>query len=284
MKTINIELADYWDYELYDASHPFVRAAAASCIDRSNSTLYIFGGLHDNFIPTNELIEIDLKTLTVSNTSFLNIAPRINHEMFLIDNKLYIIGGLSWTDRGSTKKYNEIIIYDLTSKTLEKVNTPNLNARFSCYNDEVHKSINYYGGLGSNPSDLNSFSIENKNCIVRKADPRITFKTGSTTIDLPNSQALIFSGFTSDQIPICHSDYILVNKHDNHLINKKCNEFVGRTFSKAVYIDRYKKAFFLLGSYNGMEICRSIIYYDIIKIHLMIYIFKVYPMTSMKGL
>lgn len=265
MKMISFELEEYWDYELLDENSPLLRGSAASCIDQKNSMLFVFGGITNKFTPTSELVVFDISTSKICKNILLPVTPRINHEMYFYDNKLYIVGGLSYTQFGSTKVFDEILIYDLENDEIEKIDAPNMKFRSSSVLSIEDKKIYYYGGLNCDPQLLNVFDVTTKICDTFILDENIVFKTGSTSICINTDKVLCFSGFTQNNYPICHSEYVLMDLKNMKFISKKCNEFVGRTFSKAVYIEKYKKVFFMLGTYNGMEVCRSIIYYDIEK-------------------
>jgi hypothetical protein len=159
----------------------------------------------------------------------------------------------------------------------------NIGLRFTSFFDYKNGDIYYTGGMNMDNAiyKLNILSGE----IIEINHKHYFSRAGSTSMSY-EEKAIIFSGFTkNNNIPVCYSDYYIFSLRDNNtIIQRRCNEFVGRTFSKSILLKKYHKILFMLGTYNGMEQSRSIIYYDYAKDYFMDLGIQDIPLSIVEGI
>jgi hypothetical protein len=259
MKNYTIEIEDYWNYNKLPDNHPFIRAASAHCLNKEQDKLYIYGGVDHEFKLTNNLFVINTDDFSIKEQISLNIEKRLNPQMYYHNNSIFIIGGLSFD---YSKPVNEIIIVELSDYKIRKIEIENIGIRFTSFFDYENCNLYYTGGFDA---DNTLYKINIKTSEVEKIqfEEKTYFsRCGSTALSYQRN-AILFSGFKNENnIPKCYSDYYIYNLEEKTIIHKECNEFVGRTFSKAILLKKYDTVLFVFGTYNGMETSRSIIMYD----------------------
>jgi hypothetical protein len=263
MRDFRVALEDYLDYRALGDGSPLARAAASCCLDEEGGVLWVFGGFAGDFVASNELVAVDAVTLEVREIARLDVPARINQEMYFWNGLVILIGGSSFDFSSSMQLSREAIVYDTGTKSAKRFAAKGLCLRCASFFDADVGALYYTGGVHFSKSSMYRLDISTGENDEIALDPPFIPKTGSTSIWLPTKKAIVFSGFTKDgDIPTCHSDYSLIDPAGRSATTRRCNEFVGRTFSKAVLVERYKKALFLQGTWNGMEAARSVVYYD----------------------
>jgi N-acetylneuraminic acid mutarotase len=255
-----IELEDYWNHNKLTDNHPFIRAAAAHCLNKGQDKLYLYGGFDREFKLTNDLFVINTDDLSIKKQISLNIEKRLNPQMYYHNNSIFIAGGSSFDYSKPVKLFNEIIIVELSGYKIRKIEIENIGLRFASFFDYENCNLYYVGGLDK---DNNKVNIETSSVEKVRFEENIYFpRCGSTALSY-QKKAILFSGFRNENnAPKCYSDYYTYNLEEKTMKHNECNEFVGRTFSKAVLIEKYNAILFVFGTYNGMETSRSIIMYD----------------------
>jgi hypothetical protein len=274
MRRLSVELAEYWQYKPIPKKHPLRKAATGHCLNSDKSKLFLFGGFDANFRCSDNLYVIKTSDFSTEDIVTTSISPRINHEMYFWNDSIIIAGGASFGHSSPILIYSEIVIITLPSYRIRNIQVPKMGLRFNSFFDYARGVLYYSGGLDTDnviyKTDILSGETQ------ELTDPSYFSRSGATSQNFENS-AIVFSGFTrqfppgtepvlkgelSSGIPVCHSDYYLITLGNDGITHKACNEFVGRTFSKAVIISKYNKIFFVFGTYNGMETSRSIVFYD----------------------
>jgi hypothetical protein len=262
MKEYSIVLEDYWNYKILPENHPFIKAGASNCLNTNQDKLYLYSGINKEFKLLNELFVINTVDFSVDNKIDLNIQCRVNPEMYYWDNSIIIIGGSSYDYSKPMKLFNEIIIIELPDYKMRKIELEKIGLRFTGFLDYENGDLYYTGGLDD---DNTIYKINIKTETIEKINfnENTYFSRCGTSSKSFGRKAILFSGFKNyNDIPKCHSDYYIYD-FDKKTINwKECNEFIGRTFSKTVLLEKYYSILFVFGSYNGMETSRSIITYD----------------------
>jgi len=258
MKDFTIILEDYWNYNKLNNNHPFIKAGASCCLNNDQDKLYLFGGLNKELQLSKELFVINTNDFSIENQIHLNIEKRINSEMYFWNNNLIILGDYS----KSVELYKEIIVIDLFDYKIKKIKLENIGLRFTGFFDYKYGDLYYTGGLNID-NKIYKINIVTEEIEKIEFDEKAYFSRCGASSKSYGRKAILFSGFRNyNNIPKCHSDYYIYD-FDKKTINwKECNEFVGRTFSKAILIEKYNSILFVFGTYNGMETSRSIIIYD----------------------
>jgi hypothetical protein len=262
MKNYTITLEDYWNYNKLSGSHPFIRAAPAHCLNTEQDKLYLFGGFNSEFKASSELFVINTNDLCIETQISLNIEERINSEMYYWNNSIIIIGGASFDYSKPIKLFKEIVIIELPDYRIKRIELEDAGLRFAGFFDYKKGCLYYTGGLDKDGT-IFKVNIMTEKIEKIKFDEKIYFSRCGATAKSYGEKAILFSGFRNvNNIPKCYSDYYIYNFGGETIRWKECNEFVGRTFSKAVLIEKYNAILFVFGTYNGMEGSRSIILYD----------------------
>jgi len=260
-KEYTIKLEDYWNYSRLGNNHPLIKVGASHCLNKENNKMYLFGGYNKEFEASNELYEINTNDFSVTNQINLEIEKRTNSEMYYWKNNIIIIGGISFDNLKPAEYYKEIIVIDSVNYNIKKIKLDNIGFRFTSFFDYKNGDLYYTGGL-------NEENIIYKVNIIKESIEKIVFddktyfsRCGASSISY-GDKGIIFSGFKNYNVPKCHSDYYIYNFENKTIDWRECNEFVGRTFSKTVLLEKYNSILFVFGTYNGMESSRSIIKYN----------------------
>lgn len=262
MKDYRIILEDYWTYNILPNNHPFVKTGSSHCLNTEQDKLYLFGGSDKEFKLSKELFIINTNDFSIENQVDLNIKNRICPEMYYWNNYIVIIGGSSSDYSKPMELYGEIIIVELPKYNIRKIKLENIGLRFTSFFDYKDGNLYYTGGLDAD-SIIYKINIETGKIEKIKFDEKTYFSRCGTSSISYGKKAILFSGFRNyNNIPKCHSDYYIYDFEKKTINWKECNEFVGRTFSKTVLMEKYNAILFVFGTYNGMEGSRSIILYD----------------------
>ena len=262
MKDYTIILENYWNYKKLPDNHPFIKVAASHCLNSEQNKMYLFGGFNKIFKLSNELFVINTNDFSIENKISLTIEKRINSEMYYWNNNIIIIGGSSFDYSKPMELYNEIIIIELFDYKIRKIKLENIGLRFTGFFDYNRGDLYYTGGLDTD-NTIYKINISTEEIEKIKFDEKAYFsRCGSISMSY-GRKAILFSGFRNyNNIPKCHSDYYIYDFEEKKINWKECNEFVGRTCSKAVLLEKYNSILFVFGTYNGMECSRSIIIYN----------------------
>jgi hypothetical protein len=262
MKDYTIILEDYWHYNKLPNNHPLIKAASAHCLNTEQTKLYLFGGFNKEFKLSEELFVINTNDFSVENQINLNIEKRMNPEMYYWNNCIIIIGGSSFDYSKPMKLYDEIIIIELPGYKIKNIELENIGLRFTGFFDYKNGDLYYTGGLNTD-NTIYKINILTEKVEKIKFDEGIYFSRCGTSSKSYGKKAILFSGFRNyNNIPKCHSDYYIYDFKEKTINLKECNEFVGRTFSKTVLMEKYNTILFVFGTSNGIESSRSIIIYD----------------------
>lgn len=260
MKKYEFQLAEYWDYKRLPEGHPLIKTAAGYCLNHDESKLFVFGGFDKKNNLSNILITIDTNDFHEEAQTPIDIEGRINNRMYYWNNKIIFIGGTSYDYSKPMKLFNEIVILELPEYRVETIDLKEIGLQFTSFFDYENGNLYYAGGLDFN-NIIYKVNIKSKEIEEIRKELFVS-RCGATSISFED-KAILFSGFRKEgNNPICYSDYYIFGMNDGKIKYKQCNEFVGRTFSKAVLLEKYHKILFLLGTYNGMEASHSGIYYN----------------------
>jgi len=262
MKDFTIKLENYWNYSKLPNNHPFIKTASSHCLNTEQSKLYLYGGFNKENKTSNELFVINTNDFSIESKIELNIENRISHEMYYWNNQIIIIGGASFDSSKPAKLYKEIIIIELPEYKIRKIELENIGLRFTGFFDYEKGDLYYTGGLNTD-NTIHKINIKTEKAEKIEFDEKTYFSGCGSSSSCFDRKAIIFSGFRNyNNIPKCLSDYYIFGFDNKSIEWKECNEFVGRTFSKAVLLEKYNSILFVFGTYNGMDCSRSIIKYD----------------------
>ena len=265
MKDYTIKLENYWSYDTLPNNHPLIKVAASYCLNTEQDKLYLFGGFNKEFKLSEELFIINTKDLSIESRIGLHIEKRISPEMYFWNNCIVIIGGSSFDNSKPMELYREIIIVEIPSYNIRKIELESIGLKFTGFFDYKNGCLYYTGGLNKD-NTIYKISIVTGKTEKIIFNKKTYFSRCGTSSKSYGRKAILFSGFRNyNDIPKCHSDYYIFDFDTKDINWKECNEFVGRTFSKTVLLEKYNSILFVFGTYNGMECSRSIITYDYYK-------------------
>ena len=262
MKDYTITLENYWNYNKLQNDHPLIKSGASHCLNTEQEKLYIFGGINKEFKLSKELFVINTNDFSIENQIDLNIEERINPEMYFWNDNIIIIGGSSFNNSKQMKLFREVIVIKLHDYGLKRIKLENIGLRFTSFFDYKNGDLYYTGGLDTD-NTIYKINIANEKIEKIKFNQETYFSRCGASSKSYGEKAILFSGFKHyNNVPKCHSDYYIFDFDKKTMNWKECNEFVGRTYSKTILIEKYNAILFVFGTYNGMEGSRSIIIYD----------------------